>query len=308
MKKKKIGILGIILIILVSIIETYNIDLESLYNYFTSDDHQVEELDNELVNVKTLNTKIKVYFLDVGQADCVLIQNENENMLIDAGNNEDGKKIVSYLKNLGINDFKYVVGTHPHEDHIGGLDNIIKDFNIGKVLLPDAYTTTATFEDVLIALEDKNLNFEVPKIGQTFSLGEARIEVIYTESNPEDLNDASIVLRVDFGKNSFLFSGDATSRIEKKILDKNIDVDIYKVAHHGSSYSNSELFLSKVSPSIGIISAGQNNSYNHPHTEVVKRLEKMNVKLYRTDKAGTILVTSDGKNFDITNFKTDTNG
>lgn len=308
MKKKKIGILGIILIILVSIIETYNIDLESLYNYFTSNERQVEELDNELVNVKTLNTKLKVYFLDVGQADCVLIQNENENMLIDAGNNEDGKKIVTYLKNLGITDFKYVVGTHPHEDHIGGLDNIIKDFNIEKVLLPDAYTTTATFEDVLIALEDKNLNFEVPKIGQTFSLGEARIEAIYTESNPEDLNDASIVLRVDFGENSFLFSGDATSRIENKILDKNIDVDIYKVAHHGSSYSNSELFLSKVSPSIGIISAGQNNSYNHPHTEVVKRLEKMNVKLYRTDKVGTILVTSDGKNFDITNFKTDTNG
>lgn len=308
MKKKKIGILGIILIILVSIIETYNIDLESLYNYFTSNERQVEELDNELVNVKTLNTELKVYFLDVGQADCVLIQNENENMLIDAGNNEDGKKIVTYLKNLGITNFKYVVGTHPHEDHIGGLDNIIKDFNIEKVLLPDAYTTTATFEEVLIALEDKNLNFEVPKIGQTFSLGEARIEAIYTESNPEDLNDASIVLRVDFGENSFLFSGDATSRIENKILDKNIDVDIYKVAHHGSSYSNSELFLSKVSPSIGIISAGQNNSYNHPHTEVVKRLEKMNVKLYRTDKVGTILVTSDGKNFDITNFKTDTNG
>ena len=308
MKKKKIGILGIILIILVSIFETYNINLETLYNYFINDNPTIEEIDNDIPTSKVLNSDLKVYYLDVGQADCILIQNENDNMLIDAGNNEDGSKLVNYLKSLGITNFKYVVGTHPHEDLIGGLDNIIKEFNVEKVLLPDAYTTTATFEDVLIALEDKNLNFEVPNIGKTLSLGEARIEIIHTESNPEDLNDSSIVLRLDYGENSFLFSGDATSTIEKKILNKNIAVDIYKVAHHGSSYSNSESFLNKVNPSIGIISAGKNNSYNHPHLEVVKRLEERNIKLYRTDKLGTILVTSDGKNYDITSFKTDTNG
>lgn len=308
MKKKKIGILGIILIILVSILETYNVNLDTLYSYFINDKPQIEEIENDIPTSKVFNSKLKVYYLDVGQADCILIQNENDNMLIDAGNNEDGTKLVKYLQSLGITNFKYVVGTHPHEDHIGGLDNIIKEFNVEKVLLPDAYTTTATFEDVLIALEDKNLNFDVPTIGKTLSLGEARIEIIYTESNPEDLNDSSIVLRLDYGENSFLFSGDATSTIEKKILNKNIAVDIYKVAHHGSSYSNSESFLNKVNPSIGIISAGKNNSYNHPHLEVVKRLEERNIKLYRTDKLGTILVTSDGKNYDITSFKTDTNG
>ena len=134
MKKKKIGILGIILIILVSIFETYNINLETLYNYFINDNPTIEEIDNDIPTSKVLNSDLKVYYLDVGQADCILIQNENDNMLIDAGNNEDGSKLVNYLKSLGITNFKYVVGTHPHEDHIGGLDNIIKEFNVEKVL------------------------------------------------------------------------------------------------------------------------------------------------------------------------------
>lgn len=309
MKKKSIGIIGFIIIVLVSILESYNVDLQTLYSYFTEEkEPNIEEVNEDIEVNQILNSSLKVYYIDVGQADCVLIQNENENMLIDAGNNEDGKKLVSYLSKMGIKDFKYVVGTHPHEDHIGGLDNIIKSFNIEKVFLPDAYSTTATFEDVLIALEDKNMNFSVPEIGQTLSLGEARIEVIYTEANPEDLNDASIILRVDYGNNSFLFTGDATSTVEKKILNKNIEVDVYKVAHHGSSYSNSEAFLNKVNAQVAVISAGKNNSYNHPHTEVVKRLEDRKMKIYRTDKLGTILITSNGQNIEVKNYDTDTDG
>lgn len=309
MKKKSIGIIGFIIIVLVSIFESYNVDLQALYSYFTEEkNHNIEEVNEDIEVNKILNSSLKVQYIDVGQADCVLIQNDNENMLIDAGNNEDGKKLVSYLSKIGITDFKYVVGTHPHEDHIGGLDNIIKSFNIEKVFLPDAYTTTATFEDVLIALEDKNMNFTVPKIGQTLSLGEARIEIIYTEADPEDLNDASIVLRVDYGNTSFLFTGDATSTVEKKILDKNIEVDVYKVGHHGSSYSNSEEFLNKVNAQVAVISAGKNNSYNHPHAEVVKRLENRNMKIYRTDKLGTILITSNGQNIEVKNYDTNTDG
>lgn len=309
MKKKSIGIIGFIIIVLVSILESYNVDLQVLYSYFTEEQNpNIEEVNEDIEVTKILNSSLKVQYIDVGQADCVLIQNENENMLIDAGNNEDGKKLVDYLSKIGITDFKYVVGTHPHEDHVGGLDNIIKSFNIEKVFLPDAYTTTATFEDVLIALEDKNMNFTVPEIGQILSLGEARIEIIHTEANPEDLNDASIILRVDYGNTSFLFTGDATSTVEKKILDKNIEVDVYKVGHHGSSYSNSEEFLNKVNAQVAVISAGKNNSYNHPHTEVVKRLENKNMKIYRTDKLGTILITSNGQNIEVKNYDTNTDG
>ena len=204
--------------------------------------------------------------------------------------------------------FKYIVGTHPHEDHIGGLDDVINSFEIESVLLPNAYTTTRTFEDVLDAIDNKKLEITVPEIDSTLKLGDAKITVLYSGENPSDLNDASIVLRLDFGENSFLFTGDATTKVEKEILNKDLKVDVYKVAHHGSNSSNSKAFLDKVNPTYGIISTEQDNNYGHPHDEVLKRLEDRNIKLYRTDVLGTILVTSDGKKIDIKNFKTDTNG
>jgi len=311
MKKKKISVLGIIIFIVLVLLEINNIKIKDIYNNIINKEKtdtivEMNKIDDTKVNV--VDSNLNVYFIDVGQADCILIQNNNESMLIDAGNNEDGEKVVNYLKSIGITRFKYVVGTHPHEDHIGGLDNIINEFNIEEVLLPDAYTTTKTFEDVLDALDKKNIQFTVPKVDSIFYLGEAQIKVLYTESNPNDLNDASIVLRLDFGHNSFLFTGDATQRVEKQILSKELEVDIYKVAHHGSSYSNSEEFLDKVNPSYGIISCEKDNSYGHPHKEVITNLNQRNIKIYRTDEIGTILISSDGKNIEIKNLKTDTNG
>ena len=128
-----------------------------------------------------IDGNLEVYFFDVGQADSILIRNNEEAMLIDAGNNEDGELLFKYINNLNITKFRYVVGTHPHEDHIGGLDNIINDFDIENILLPDAITTTKTFIEVLDAIENKNMNYEVPIIGDEFNLGDANIEVIYTK-------------------------------------------------------------------------------------------------------------------------------
>lgn len=270
--------------------------------------------DNESMSLKEqsvnneVTSDLKIYFFDVGQADSILISNQDTNVLIDAGNNEDGPKLVTYLQSLNIDNLEYVIGTHPHEDHIGGLDDIINNFNVENVLLPDAYTTTKTFEDVLDAVENKNLEITIPKIGDKYILDDLNFEVIYTGSDTSDLNNTSIVLKMLYKNTSYLFTGDATSTSEKTMLNKNIDVDVLKVGHHGSKYSTTESFLKKVTPKYAIISVAKENSYGHPSSETLQRLENNNIKVYSTSELGTILLTSDGENINITNIQTDTNG
>ena len=260
-------------------------------------------------NKNVVSSNLQVYFLDVGQADSILITNQDHYMLIDAGNNEDGPKLVKYLKNeLGISKFDYVVGTHPHEDHIGGLDDIINNFTIDNFYIPEVMTTTKTFEDVLDALDSKGLEIIVPKIGDKFSLGEAEFEVMYTGTDDSDLNNTSIVLKMIFGNYSYLFTGDATDKVEKILLDKNIDVDVLKVGHHGSAYSSSKEFLDKVTPKYAFISVAKENSYGHPSKDTLNRLMKYTRKIYMTSELGTIMIDSDGKKIEVSSFATDTNG
>ena len=259
-------------------------------------------------NIDTEGEVLKVSFLDVGQADSILINANNKYMLIDSGNNEDGEKLVTYLKSLGVEKFDYVVGTHAHEDHIGGMDNIIDSFDIGTFYMPDVITTTKTFEDVLDSLEKKNLNFDTPQIGSTFDLGKAKIETIYVGKDSKNLNDSSIILKLTYGNVSFLFTGDTESDVEKTLLNKDIESDVLKVAHHGSNTSSSSAFLKKVNPKYAIISVGAGNSYGHPKSVILDRLEKLGTKIYRTDELGTIIVTTDGEKIEVSNIKTDTNG
>ena len=252
--------------------------------------------------------KLQIWFLDVGQADSILIQNGDANMLIDAGNNEDGKKLVSYFQSLGIESFQYVIGTHAHEDHIGGMDDIIDNFDIDTFYMPDAITTTATFESVLDSLEAKNIAFQTPTVDSTFELGDATIDVLYVGTDDTDLNNTSIVLKLTYGNISILFMGDAEKEVETIIEKKDISADVLKVGHHGSNTSSSKTFLEKVNPNYAIISVGTGNSYGHPSNTTIQNLENQNIQIYRTDENGTIIMTSDGTNITFQTIQTNTNG
>ena len=238
---------------------------------------------------------LKVYVFNVGQADSILVMNSGETMLIDAGNNSDGKLIVEQLEKMNITEIDYLVGTHAHEDHIGGLDNIINNFDVEKFFMPKKSTTTKTYEDVLVAAQDSDLKITAPSIGDVFYLGGAKCEIMNIDNNAEDLNETSIVIELTYGDKKFLFTGDTETTKEQERSWN--DIDVLKVAHHGSSTSTSEDFLNQAKPEYAIISCGLNNDYGHPHKEVINRLD--GIETYRTDEDGTILVTCDGASIEI---------
>ena len=251
---------------------------------------------------------LEVQFIDVGQAESILIRHEDHNVLIDAGNNKDGKLLVKYFKNMDIKSFDYVIGTHPHEDHIGGLDNIINEFAINHILMPDVTTNTKSFEEVLDSIESKKMTLEIPKIDDSFKVGELLFTVIYTGSNEEDLNASSIVLRMDYKNSSYLFTGDTTSEVEETLLEKNIDVKVFKASHHGSTYSNSYEFLECVTPEYAVVSCGKDNDYYYPHIKAINRIKKHTKNIYITAEKGTIIFKDDGNNIDVITEKTNTDG
>ncbi len=237
-------------------------------------------------------------FIDVGQADSILVRNQDKVMLIDAGTNEAGETVVNYLENLGITKIDHLIGTHPHEDHIGGLDDVINNFDIGQIYMPKIETTTKTFEDVLDAIENKNLTVTAPNKGDKIELGQAVGEFM-TEPilDKDNLNVSSLVLRLEFGNTSYLFMGDAEEENEETISWPKTDV--LKVGHHGSSTSSSESFLEQVQPKYAIIMAGKDNSYGLPKQETIDKLNNIGCEIYRTDEDGTIQMTSDGNTIEI---------
>jgi len=248
---------------------------------------------------KDVRGKLIVHYIDVGQADSILIEQGSSSMLIDAGNNEDSDTVKNYISHQGITKLDYIVGTHPHEDHIGGLDYIINSFQVGKIYMPKAISNTKTFQDVVSAIKDKGMKATVPKVGETFKVGNAIATILAPNgSGYKDLNNFSIVIRLTFGNNSFMFGGDAEDISENEMLSKGFDVsaDVLKIGHHGSSSSTTDAFLDKVNPKYAVISVGKGNSYGHPHKSTMKKLNAKDIKVYRTNENGTIVATSDGKN------------
>lgn len=286
------SIIGVIISIILIILCIQSEDMAQIIN-------NTENVQNNKIMNNDIETDglLKIYYIDVGQADSILVINKDKTMLIDAGNNDDGDLVVDFIKDKGISKLDYVVGTHPHEDHIGGLDNVIKSLEIGTLYMPKIETNTKTFEDVLDAAADKEVNLEAPKVGDKFNISDATCEVMSSKLDKENLNLSSIVIRMEYGKQSYLFMGDAETENEN---ERNWpQTNVLKVGHHGANTSSSKKFLQQVSPEVAIISVGKDNKYGHPKQAIIDRLNKMGIKIYRTDLNGTILITSDGEKNNI---------
>ena len=247
-----------------------------------------------------------VHFIDVGQGDSTLIQCSGYNVLIDAGENNKGDEVLLKLNQLGVKKLDYVIGTHAHSDHIGGLDTVINSVKTDNIILSDLpddlIPTTVTYTDLLEAIDSSDANLIIAEPKYEISLGDGKLTLLTPLDEYSDLNNYSIVSRFDFGETSFLITGDAEKIVEMDILESgaNVKATVLKVGHHGSETSTSYEFLQKVKPDYAVIEVGVKNKYNHPSNETLSRLQEIGAEIYRTDLNGNITAVSDGKSVTFT--------
>ena len=259
-----------------------------------------DETEAQGVQERAVSGILEIHFLDVGQGDCILVKNGEHAMLIDAGNNGDGDQICGYLREQGVFKLDYCIGTHPHADHIGAMDDVIRNMEVGELILPDKIHTTKTFEDVLDAAEEKGLGITTAAVGDTYACGEASFVILGpVEDYGDDLNNWSVGIRLSYGGTAAVFAGDAESAAEADMCGTGLalDADLWKAGHHGSSTSNSPQILDAVSPSYAVICCGEGNSYGHPHAETLEEFRERGIQVFRTDEQGTVVAYSDGEEF-----------
>lgn len=253
-----------------------------------------------------------VHFVDVGQADCQLIQTPQQNILIDAGDIGDGPQVISYLRAQGVERVDLLIATHPHADHIGGMSDVIQEFEIDKILFSEVpesiLPTSKTYQELLNSIEQKKLRITKAKPGTQYDLGGgASMAILGPIEDYDNLNDTSVVCRLDYGENSFLFMGDAEIRSEEDLLNtyskETFKADVLKLGHHGSDTSSGEKWLDAIRPDYAIAEVGYDNKYGHPNPQIIQRLKERGIKLYRTDQNGTIVAASDGKNLTFVSEK-----
>ena len=244
--------------------------------------------------------EMKVTFLDVGQGDCTLIQAGGQNMVMDVGNNDQGERVVSYLKEQGIGKLDYLLLSHPDADHIGGGDNVLENFEVQTVIMPEEANDTMTYQEVMEEISRYDVDVKYPEVGDIFTLGDAEFTILCPKPellSQDDLNNSSVGIKLVHGENSFVMCGDAEAKSEQEMVKRfgsSLECDVLKCGHHGSSTATSDEFLAAVNPTWAVISCGKENRYGHPHSEVLDKLENDDVQIYRTDLRGTITAVSDG--------------
>lgn len=253
--------------------------------------------------------ELKVYIIDVGQGESILISTEERSMLIDAGENDKGDEVLDFIHDLGLEQLDYVLATHPDSDHIGGMDTVLENIDVTEGVffgeMPDKLIpTTKTYEDVLDVIEEKDIPLFTALAGDTIDLGSGAVLTVLGPVDPQaadNKNDTSVVTRLDFGESSFLFNGDQEEDMEQQLLQSgaDLDCDMMTMGHHGSSTSSSQQYLDAVTPEYASISCGRGNQYGHPHDETIEKLEAMGVEYYRTDVNGNITFTSDGEDISV---------
>jgi beta-lactamase superfamily II metal-dependent hydrolase len=249
--------------------------------------------------------ELEVHFIDVGNADCTLVRQGDHTLLVDAGERGDGDDILEYLREQGVTKLDLVVATHAHADHIGSMADVLQALPVGRFLLaymPEEETpTTATYLNMLEALDNKQIPTDEAKPNAVYEIGDARLQVLAPLQESKDTNDMSVVTRLTFGNHVFLFTGDAGTDVEKDMLQAGhtLQADVLKVGHHGSDTSSSEAFLKRVAPNYAMIPCGEGNSYGHPHKEILQRLNALGATIYRSDLHGDVVFTTDGSNLSV---------